>query len=67
MAAAQSSFESVIAGYPLRAPSISIAVGAFARGSLLTADATAMVDAVGAHIALRVHDVLPVDRWRSRR
>ena len=67
IAAAQSSFESVIAGYPLRVPSISIAVGAFARGSLLTADATAMVDAVGAHIALRVHDVLPVDRWRSRR
>src|SRR5205085_10350637 len=66
IAAAHSSFESVIAGYPLRAPSISIAVGAFARGSLLTADASAMVDAVGAHVALRVHDALQVERWRSR-
>ena len=66
IAAAHSSFESVIAGYPLRAPSISIAVGAFARGSLVTADASAMVDSAGAHIALRVHDVLQVERWRSR-
>jgi len=66
IAAARSSFGSVIAGYPLRTPSLSIAVGAFARGSLLTADATATVDAAGAHIALHVHDVLRVERWRSR-
>jgi len=66
IAAARSSFASVTAGYPLRAPSLSIAVGAFARGSLLTADATATVDAVGAHIALRVHDAQRVEPWRSR-
>ena len=66
VAAARSSFASVIAAYQLRSPSISIAVGAFARGSLLTADANATVDAVGAHIALRVHAVLQVERWRSR-
>ncbi len=66
LATARSSFASVIAGYPLRSPSISISVGAFTRGSLLTADATAMVDAAGAHIALRVHDALRVERWRSR-
>jgi Flp pilus assembly protein TadG len=66
IAAARSSFASVIAGYPLSSPSISIALGAFARGSLLTADATATVEAAGAHIALHVHTALRVERWRSR-
>ncbi len=66
IAAARSSFATVIAGYPLSSPSISVAVGAFARGSLLTADATATVEAAGAHIALRVHAALQVERWRSR-
>lgn len=66
IAVARSSFASVIAGYPLRSPSISIAVGAFARGSLLSADATATVDSSGAHIALRVHSALRVESWRSR-
>ena len=66
IAAARSSFATVIAGYPLSAPAISIALGAFARGSLLTADATATVDTAGAHITLRVHSALRVERWRSR-
>ena len=66
IAAARSSFASVIAGYPLSSPSISIALGAFARGSLLTADGTATVEAAGAHIALHVHGALRVERWRSR-
>jgi len=66
IAAARSSFASVIAGYPLSSPSLSIAVGAFARGSLLTADATATVDAAGAHIALRVNAAVRIERWRSR-
>ena len=66
IAAGRSSFASVIAGYPLSSPSISIAVGAYARGSLLTADATASVEAAGAHIALRAHAALLVERWRSR-
>jgi len=66
VAAARTSFASVIAGYPVTSPSISIAVGAFVRGSVLTADATATVDAAGAHIALRAHAALRVERWRSR-
>ena len=66
IAAARSSFATVIAGYPLSSPSISVALGAFARGSLLTADATATVEAAGARIALRVHTALQVERWRSR-
>jgi len=66
IAAARSSFATVIAGYPLSSPAISIALGAFARGSLLTADATATVDTAGAHITLRVHSALRVERWRSR-
>jgi len=66
IAAARSSFASVIAGYPLSSPSLSIALGAFARGSLLTADATATVEAAGEHIALHVHAALQVERWRSR-
>lgn len=66
IAAARSSFASVIAGYPLRSPSLSIAVGAFARGSVLTADATATVDTIGAHITLHFHDALQVEPWRSR-
>ena len=66
IAAARSSFASVIASYPLSSPSISIAAGDFGRGSLLTADATATVDAAGAHIALRAHAALRVEQWRSR-
>jgi len=66
IAAARSSFAMVIAGYPLSSPAISVALGAFARGSLLTADATATVDTAGAHIALHVHAALRVERWRSR-
>jgi Flp pilus assembly protein TadG len=66
IAAARSSFVSVIATYPLRSPSIAVAVGTFARGSLVSVDATAMVDASGAHIALHVHSALRVERWRSR-
>jgi len=66
IAAARSSFASVIAGYPLSSPSISIALDAFGRGSLITADATATVEAAGAHIALHVHAALRVERWRSR-
>lgn len=66
LAAARESFASIIAGYPVRAPSISIAVDTFARGSLVTADATGTVDTAGAHIALRVHDALRLERWRSR-
>src|SRR5205085_9694858 len=65
IAPAHSRFESVIAGHPLRAPPISIAVGAFARGSLVTADASAMVDSAGAHPAPPVHHVRHVDRSRS--
>ncbi len=66
IAAARSSFATVIAGYPLSSPAISVALGAFARGSLLTADATATVDSAGAHIGLRVHATLRIERWRSR-
>jgi Flp pilus assembly protein TadG len=66
VAAARTSFVSVIAGYPLSSPSISIAVGAFGRGSLVTADASGTVDATGAHIALRAHAALRVELWRSR-
>ena len=66
IAAARSSFATVIAGYPLSSPAISVNLGAFARGSLLTADASATVDTAGAHIALRVHASLRVERWRSR-
>jgi Flp pilus assembly protein TadG len=66
VAAAHTSFASVIAGYPVTSPSMSIAGGAFERGSLLTADATATVDTAGAHIALRAHAALRVERWRSR-
>jgi Flp pilus assembly protein TadG len=66
IAAARSSFATVIAGYPLSSPAISVALGAFARGSLLTADATATVDMAGAHIALHAYAALRVERWRSR-
>ena len=66
IAAARSSFASVIASYPLSAPSITVAVGDFARGSLLSADATATAETAGAHIALHAHAALRVEQWRSR-
>ena len=66
VAAGRSSFAAVIAGYPVRSAAITIMVGVFARGSLLTADATATVDTAGVHIALSVHDGQRVERWRSR-
>jgi len=64
--AARSSFASVISDYPLRSPWMAIAVGAFARGSLISADATAVVDTAGTRMTLHVHSALRVERWRSR-
>jgi Flp pilus assembly protein TadG len=66
VAAARSSFAAAIAGYPVRSAAISITVDAFARGTLLTADATATVETPGVHIALGVQEAQRVERWRSR-
>ena len=66
VAAAESTFASVIASYRLRAATLTLADGGFARGSQLSADSTAFVDVATGSIALHVHAMLTVEPWRSR-
>ena len=66
VAVAQSTFTSVISGYPVRSPRFTVMAGGFARGSLVTADSTAMVDVAAGVIALHAHSAVRVEPWRSR-
>lgn len=66
IAAAKSTFASVIASYQVRAADLTLADGGFARGAQLTADSTALVDIATGSIALHVHEMLTVEPWRSR-
>ena len=70
-AAAQAAFRSVTAAYPLRSASLSIDVGDFNRGAVITATASATIDvgwpslALPAHLELRAHATAHVESWRS--
>ncbi len=60
--AAQSRFDSVIGGYPVRGASLDLHVGAFIRGSTITATASGWVDQVALHARAQAS----VEPWRSR-
>lgn len=72
-AAAQSRFASVIAGYPVRSPSLRLRDGGFARGAMLNAVSTADVDlgwaaiaVVPARVQISATARMLIDPWRTR-
>ena len=64
--AAQTSFKSVIAGYRAQSATFAISVGDFTRGSLVSGDSVATVEAIGVRIVLRAHAAARGEPWRSR-
>lgn len=71
--AAQARFAAVIAGYPVRGPSLVIAVGVFARGAPISATGTGFVDLgwvamalVPKRLSLQVQATATVEAWRTR-
>ena len=73
LAAAQSRFASVIAGYPVRSPSLRLLDAGFARGAMLHADSTAYVNlgwaaiaAVPARVQISAAASMRIDPWRTR-
>jgi Flp pilus assembly protein TadG len=74
VAAAQSTFASVIAGYPLGSASLALSMGDFKRTGHIGASASARVDLGWAafallptSITLRSHVVVRLEPWRSHR
>ena len=72
-AAAQSRFASVIAGYPVRSPSLRLLDGGFVRGAMLDAASTAYVDlgwaaiaVIPARIQISAAAGMRIDPWRTR-
>ncbi len=61
-AEAQARFASVIGGYPVRGASLDLHLGAFTRGSTVTAAASGWVDEVTIHAQAQAS----VEPWRSR-
>lgn len=72
-AAAHSRFNAVVAGYPLRDPTVRITYGSFARDAIVTAQSEAFVDVQWAGLVfpqrLRVQSraVMRVERFRTHR
>ena len=71
--AAQQRFAAVVAAYPLRAPTLALDDRGFARGSSITATATAFVDlgweamaVVPARVDLSASATARVEPWRTR-
>ena len=72
-AAAQRRFDAVIAAYPVHAAAVTLDAGGFARGSTITATATAFVDLgweamaiVPARVGLTAAAASRVEPWRTR-
>jgi len=72
-AAAQSRFVSVIAGYPVRSPSLRLIDGGFVRGAMLDAASTAYVDlgwaaiaVIPARVQISATAGMRIDPWRTR-
>jgi hypothetical protein len=72
--AAQSRFAAVIAGYPVRSPSLRLVDGAFVRGATLSAVSTGYVDlgwaamaVVPARILIAAGASMRIEPWRTRR
>ena len=72
-AAAQSRFVSVIAGYPVRSPSLRLLDGGFVRGAILEAASTGYVDlgwaaiaVIPARVQVSAEAAMRIDPWRTR-
>jgi Flp pilus assembly protein TadG len=72
-AAAQSRFASVVAGYPVRSPSLRLMDGGFVRGAMLDAASTAYVDlgwaaiaVIPARVQISAAAGMRIDPWRTR-
>lgn len=72
-AAAQTRFVTLIAGYPVRSPSLRLNDGGFARGAVLSASSTGYVDlgwaamgVVPARIEIAAEASMGVEPWRTR-
>jgi hypothetical protein len=72
-AAAQARFATVIAGYPVRAPSLRLNDGGFARGTILSATSTGYVDlgwavmvVIPAQVEIAADASMRVEPWRTR-
>ncbi|HEY8814476.1 MAG TPA: hypothetical protein VIP57_05155 [Candidatus Dormibacteraeota bacterium] len=73
IAAANARFREVVAGYPLRSPTLVISVGNFARSGSVTALSSASIDLAWAAVILLPGQVtlhsqvrLRLESWRSR-
>jgi Flp pilus assembly protein TadG len=71
--AAQSRFAAVIAGYPVKSPSLRLNVGGFARGVMLSAASTGYVDlgwaamaVVPARVEIGAEASMRIEPWRTR-
>lgn len=72
--AAQSRFAIVIAGYPVRSPTLRLSDSAFVRGAVVTAAATGYVDVgwaamvvVPPRIQVSAEASMRIEPWRTRR
>jgi len=72
-AAAQARFASVIAGYPVRSPSLRLNEGGFARGAVVSATSAGYVDlgwaaigVVAARIDVAADASMSIEPWRTR-
>jgi Flp pilus assembly protein TadG len=73
-AAAQERFSSVVAGYPVLSPTLSVSVGDFDRAGNVTASSSGRVDLgwaafvlLPSQVTLRSQVVLPLEPWRTHR
>jgi Flp pilus assembly protein TadG len=74
VAAAQARFSSVVAGYPMREPTLTISVGDFARTGNVTASSSAHVNLAWAaflllpdELTLQSQVVVKLEPWRTHR
>jgi Flp pilus assembly protein TadG len=71
--AARTRFDSMVAGYPLHSPSVSISIGTFSRTDEVVANATGAVDISWAslifprRLTLGFQATVPLESWRSHR
>ena len=71
--AAQSRFAAVIAGYPVRSPSLRLLDGGFVRGATVEAASTGYVDlgwaaiaVIPARLQVSAEAAMSIDAWRTR-
>jgi Flp pilus assembly protein TadG len=70
--AARARFQSMVASYPLSSAYLSLSVGKFGRGDVVSATASGTVDVswgalvIPGRLTLESHRTIPIESWRSR-